>query len=591
MYIYDLAGNVEYLIGVNTDLERTRQVNGELGIKFKVQKMPGYEAVFDMVANESIVELPTDNQQYRIKRTRRQGKGPGIYKNVEAHHVFFDIIDNRIPREQNKTGSFTLEELLEFVLGPTGWSWWIESGTFSSLQFENFGGANCLKLFNNLVERFRFEIYPDSVNKKVHIYKTLGSSTDAQIRYNHNLKTISEEINTNNLSTIGQAYGKITNDAEGNPISQVSAQYRSPNADIFGERWAEDFEDERYTSTETLAAEIAARLIDEPEFSLDIDYIELKKNGQNIHEFDLGDDIFILHEAWGLDLLARVLKIVDYPLSPGIKQPKLTISNLRRNIKDRIAEANRRSIEAQNAALAAASKATQAALQAAAADGDSSEQKARLDAITDANGNLSTATKKLFINNYMYADNVGLWAADPNNPDKYILMSAGGLEIYKGFMQLYRGNDYPVIVDGVLQNTFTIAGANPPQAAETILIEGGYWATEETSPALCEVYKFKHDCRYLKLVVSMYGNDAATGSRFTVFDNPDSLTPLAQAVSYNIDPAADIAANGTTLTIDLGEPTGQQRAIYAKLNRGEGTAAEGTILKAYARIFRIWKEG
>jgi phage minor structural protein len=574
MYIYDLAGNVEYLLGVNSDLERTRQVNGELSIKFKLQKMPGHEDLFDLVTVEGVIELPTDNQQYRIKRAQRQSKGPSMYKNVEAHHVFFDIIDNKITREDNKTGSFDLYEMLDFVLGPTDWNYWIESGAFGSKNFENFGGTNCLKLFNDLVDTFRFEFYPDSVEKIVHIYSALGSSSDAQVRYNHNLKTINEDINTSNLATIGTAYGKKTTDEAGNVTSQIIATFRSPNADVFGERWAEDFEDERFTSVETLSAEIQARLIDEPQMSIDIDFIELKKNGSNIHNFDLGDDIFIIHEKWGLDLLSRVLKIVDYPLSNGLKQPKLSISNIRKNVKDSLADAKRLSIEAQKAALAAANKATLTQLK-------SNYDNSRLNNILDDNGNMTTINKKIYINSYCYADNIGIWAVNPSDPSQYVLLSSGGLDVEKGFIKIVRDDGYATIIGGKLQNSFSIFPSQPSfQTTGVEKIGQFYKTTTNNRDENIQRFTFKHDSRYLRISAAMFTENGDTG--YMMFDViKDGTNEIAQSAGAAETRWQDLNAGAQgyfkEILMDLGVPTGELLMVYWRQYTEGGNACYGAV--------------
>lgn len=363
-------------------MERTREIGGDISISFPVPKHVMNEHVFPMLTVESKIEL-NDGQLYTIKDIKDTLKGRMPYKNVQAQHEFFDIIDKRLPSVGARNGSYSFASMVEWILKPTGWKYTIE-GTFYSKVYENWYG-NSLKLFQDLISDHSAEFWPDSKTKTVHIKKVIGKATDAQIRFGHNLKTISQSINTNNMSTCIKAYGKKKENAEelkGDAQYMAVVEYKSPTVSIWGERWAEEWEDERYTTNATLLEAAAARIQDNPEVSLEADYIELKQNGQNVHDFDIGDDVYLIVEILDIDVRARALKIVDYPLSNGRKSPKITISNIRKNIKNVVANTSKRAIttqiQAQNASKQAKdSMETASAANLAAGRADTAAQTAQ----------------------------------------------------------------------------------------------------------------------------------------------------------------------------------------------------------------------
>jgi len=304
----------------------------------------------------------------------------------------------------------------------------------------------------------------------------------------------------------------------------------------------------------------------------------IKNKGKNYHGFVLGDDLYVIHGQWGMDLLARVLKIVDYPLSNGLKQPKLTISNIRRNIKDRVAEANRMSIEAQKAALNAANKATLAQLKANAADGQATDQKARLDLILDNDGNMTTQSKRLYITTHMYADNLGLCAVDSSDPEKYVYLSAGGIDITKGFMRLFRDDGYPIVQDGVAHFDFAIDSHEPPFTDGGIVQSGFWFKGNNYSWGNCNYYSYKHTARYLKVLLGVAVDEGGTGwARITTGAGQELWKYSHQAKKE------DWAY--ITATVDLGVPDGQVKFFYVQLSTSDVSQY------AYVRVLRKWLEG
>ncbi|MEK1833298.1 phage tail protein [Priestia megaterium] len=85
------------------------------------------------------------------------------------------------------------------------------------------------------------------------------------------------------------------------------------------------------TNPSTLLAKVEKSIIDEPEVSFCLEYIEMQKQGFNV-PLDEGDTVPTIYEPLDVDLDLRVIEITDYPESN--KSPVLTLSNKKDNVVD-----------------------------------------------------------------------------------------------------------------------------------------------------------------------------------------------------------------------------------------------------------------
>src|SRR5699024_5042029 len=103
---------------------------------------------------------------------------------------------------------------------------------FKGYSFEDFGDDNSISLFNKAKDLFEFEFIIDN-NNHLEIYNRTGKNDGMQMRWKHNIVTIKQEDNTQNLSTYIKGYGKPKEDEDGNPIEGeyiVATDYTYPNA-------------------------------------------------------------------------------------------------------------------------------------------------------------------------------------------------------------------------------------------------------------------------------------------------------------------------------------------------------------------------
>jgi phage minor structural protein len=313
LLITNLSGQTEYLTDYQIK-ERKRVVNGDYSLPFVVFKTDKNKHSFDLVQEESIVEY--DGQKYRIKKMREYVKGNTPVKDItQCSHVFFDIIDKH--QYETISGTKNMVQVLTHVFSVTDWTW-INHGAFNSVEFDNFGDSTALDLFKTILERYgaEFEITGE---KEITLKNQIGSPQDAQFRYRHNIKTLYKDIDSSNVSTYIKGFGK-----------DITAEYTSPNASVYGIRHAPPVRDERFTTLPGLQEHLQKVLIDTPDIVIEIDVVELKKQGIPIHEYGLGDTIYLIHEDLGIDATVRILEYTDYPES--YKSPKVVLANFKKTL-------------------------------------------------------------------------------------------------------------------------------------------------------------------------------------------------------------------------------------------------------------------
>jgi len=113
--VTDLQGQSEFLTDYK-ELSRKQRVNGERSLSFLLLKTERNAHAFDLVQEESIIEY--DGHKYRIKQLEERTIGSTPIKQVQADHVFFDIID--VYQYGTISGTKTISEALSFALNGTG---------------------------------------------------------------------------------------------------------------------------------------------------------------------------------------------------------------------------------------------------------------------------------------------------------------------------------------------------------------------------------------------------------------------------------------------------------------------------------------
>ena len=374
-------------------LQRKRRVNGEYSLSFLLLETERNEHSFPLTVEESLIDY--DGQQYRIKKMTEKTIGNTPVKQIQADHIFFDLVDDY--QYETISGAKSLVACLDHALIGTGYTFEVIDA-FSSVTFENYGDDNALSLVQIALNRFGAEV--DINNKHLKFYRQIGRKTDIQFRYKHNIKTIEKFVDSSNLSTYIKGFGKQNEDGS----YVVTAEYTSPLAAYYGIRHAKPVHDERYTTLDGLQERLVNDLQDVPDISFTLDVAELKKAGIITEQLMLGDEIYVIYEPLNIDIIARVMEIVDNPEEPSSSQ--ITLANFRSSIIDSIADFQR-------------TKDTVDALM----DGKSKLPfSAMNDAIMRATINLLSAETEL-----EFAD--GIIARDPRDPNRLLLITSTGIGI------------------------------------------------------------------------------------------------------------------------------------------------------------------
>jgi phage minor structural protein len=598
LIITDISGNTEALSGYK-GLKRYRNVSGEKTLAFLILPTEQNTHAFPMVSEESLVEF--DGEPYRIKQIAEKSKGHTLYKEVVAVHTFFDLIDDHIYTAQ--TGSMTFQSALQFVLGGTDYTWAIID-TFYAQEFENFGDDNRLALFQEVLKRYGAEFTLNGTF--LTLKKKIGNATDFQFRYNYNVKTITRDVNTNNLSTYIKGFGKKNDDG----TYAIESEYTSPNASIFGVRHAKPVYDERYTTVEGLNERLQVELSDTPEVSISIDFADLRRAGFPFDVPNEGDDVYLIYEPMGIDVEVRLTEINEEYDEASVYPYKttVTLANLRdsftgsivdsqKQIKDIVGTDGKVRYNVLDAAVKRATEALQSAqTELEFENGIIARDKnnpnflvlfnaAGLGISTDGGQTFRQAiTSQGVVTDVLTAGQI-----DANN----ISVRGGGETDYSqidsdGFFAkgtaftVQRPDGYSLVNNGIANFDFGVDSADPPFMDSGVMTEGYWFRTSSTSPVSGNYYTFKHTARYLKFQIAYYKTGA--GNTGAIRIAKDGGTMLV-AKSFTTGNTHQNAIVGEIFTVDLGVPTGAMTSVYLQ---GYQDIANGNV---YFRKIRAWLEG
>ncbi|PDY76958.1 phage tail protein [Bacillus cereus] len=534
LVVQGLNGQSEMLTDYK-EVKRKRRVNGEYSLSFYLLNTPNVKHAYNLVDKRAKI-MDRFDEYIALGISKRGHYG----KLITAPHVFFDDMMEHHYDLYNGYANF--KQCMDFIFNGTGWKY-VNQGAFSATTFENFGDDTRTSLLQKALNRYGAEMQIDYKAKTVTFKNQIGIETDAQFRYGHNLKTFEEDTDMTNFATVIRGYGKDQNDQE------IMVEYESPMASVYGRIHQKPIRDERYKTKETLLEACKKEINDIPDTRFKVSIANLIENGLDpLHKFDIGDYVYMFYEEADVKVKIRVIEIEDDPTDPT-KSPIIELSTFK-ELK------------------------TMSAIQA-----QFQQTQKQVQQLMDDGGNLNLALKRLYMNTEMFADNTGIYYIDPNDPNRYVHIGAGGVDCHRGLFRVEREDGYAVIIGGVLQYGFDINGHEPPF---TEVDRASWWWVLDKADRLynCQYYTFEHKSRYLNVLIGQL-SDEGTSCEVVVLDG-DGETVLSKSVSNNTDPTAPIAKYGKLLEIDLGVPTGKERSVYIRMR----STVEGK--RAYCRKIRMW---
>lgn len=517
------------------EVKRKRRVNGEHSLSFYLLNTPNVKHAYHLVDKRASIMDKSD--EYIALGINKRGH---YGKLITAPHIFFDDMMEHQYNLYNGYANF--KQCMDFIFNGTGWKY-VNQGAFAATKFENFGDDTRSALLQTALNRYEAEMEINYSSKTVIFKNQIGKETDAQFRYGHNLKTFEEDTDMSNFATVIRGYGKDHNDKE------IMVEYVSPMAKIYGRIHQKPIRDERFKSKEALLEKCKKEINDVPDTRFKVSIVSLIENGLSpLHKFDLGDYVYMLYEEADVKVKIRVIEIEDDPTDPT-KAPIVELSTFK-ELK------TASSVQAQF-------KQTQKQVQQLMDDG----------------GNLNLALKRLYRNSNHYSDHTGDWYISPDDPNAYVHIGAGGLDVHRGLVRVEREDGYATIIGGILQHGFDINGHEPPFTA--VNVEGWWWVTDKSDEHYdCQYYTFEHKSRYLNVLIGQLATEGASCE--VAIMAGDGNTFLAKYASNNTDSKSPIAVYGKLYEIDLGVPTGESMSVYIRLR----STVEGK--KAYCRKIRMW---
>ncbi|PGC18517.1 hypothetical protein COM08_15100 [Bacillus wiedmannii] len=538
LVVQGLNGQSEMLTDYK-EVKRKRRVNGEHSLSFYLLNTPNVQHAYNLVDERAIIK-DKHGDEYVILGVNKRGH---YGKAVTAVHIFFD---NMMDWQYNLyNGSANFKQCMDFIFNGTGWKY-INQGAFSTTIFENFGDDTRSSLLQKALNRYGAEMQIDNKTKTITFKNQIGVETDAQFRYGHNLKTFEEDTDMANFATYIRGYGKDAADKE------FMVEYESPMAKAYGRIHQKPIRDERYKTKETLLEACKKEINDVPDTRFKISIVNLIANGLSpLHKFNYGDYVYMFYEKADVKIKIRVIEIEDDPTDPT-KSPIVELSTFK-ELK------------------------TMTAIQA-----QFQQTQKQVQQLLDDGGNLSLALKRLYRNSNHFSDHTGDWYISPDDPNAYVHIGAGGLDVHRGLVRVEREDGFATIIGGAIQYGFDIAGHYPPFRGINI-VEDGWWLTSIHDVLdSCQFYTFEHKTRYVKLKAQIFTE--VGGEVELAMVSSDSGQQIMSKIS-STQTSAPPSNDDVELVYDLGVPNGELKSFYLRMrNKVAGK-------KAYARVFRVWLEG
>jgi len=312
----------EILVGFDKDsFYENWQKNETWEIAFTATNSSVQKEVFDLIEYESSVFF--DGQEFIIKEMNRNAVGKLVIKQVVATHIYYTIQDGY--QYNTLTGTRSVSQLLThiFSAGNRGFTWEVidPNKKFLTVEQENFGNGNYLKLINEILSDYNAIVIPNNKHLTFYPASEYGQKTEEQIRYKYNTDEVSFEIDTYSLKTQIRGFGK-KDDNENYVFSPIT--YTSPESNKWGIRIQDPVEDERYTVAGNMLERLKKDLQDYPSISGSVT-LKWKINPNK------GDYVPFIYEPLNINTYIQIVGIKKYPAIPN-KPPEVILSNTKKTM-------------------------------------------------------------------------------------------------------------------------------------------------------------------------------------------------------------------------------------------------------------------
>lgn len=297
------------------------QENETWEISFTIVKTKFNELAFDLVDYENSVFF--NGQEFIVKQMGVSAEGAAITKTVTATHIYYTMQDGF--QYDTITGTRSINQLLAHVFKPDnrGFTWKVidPNKKFLTVEQENFGNGNYLKLVEEILKDYDAIVIPDNKNLTFFPRSEYGKKTEEQIRYKYNTDSVKFDIDTFNLKTQIKGFGKKKED---DTYYFTPITYTSKQSEKWGIRVQSPVSDDRYTVSGNMLERLKQDLQDYPTIS---GTVTMKWRV----EPNKGDYVAFVYEPLGVNTYIQVVGIKTYPAIPN-KPPEITLSNTKKTM-------------------------------------------------------------------------------------------------------------------------------------------------------------------------------------------------------------------------------------------------------------------
>lgn len=260
-----------------------------------------------MMSPQSMVFVPEISQWFRLTNVNPTSLGNVRSYQVSAVHVGTDLHDKYV--ETKLTATQSLENCMKLITADTRFDYVIHDD-FSNYSFsDGFGGDYADSLFmNTLKDDFGFEFYFD--NWTIHIYKSIGQSDQFVFVDGYNASKIAWTEDYSNIRTKIKGLGKQNDDG----TYAATAEYTSPNAEIWGIKQSATVQDDRFTDVNSLTDYIKSQLQDYPIIQYTMERAEFEHGAKfsDINDVKIGNS-GLLKDRLGVEVDIRIVGKTYYP--------------------------------------------------------------------------------------------------------------------------------------------------------------------------------------------------------------------------------------------------------------------------------------
>lgn len=298
MYVQDLQGN-QFVAMASTTIDDT--LNGDITVSMTLYPNKANNQFLQDIDSLWTVFMD-DGTEFKIRHTKKQGRGAQMYKEVKGVPTLFDKLQNT--REYERfDGSFSIENLLNLAFRNTGFSYTL-IGSWNNIEIEGYGdGENKLEMFQRVLNRIGAEFtFSGTV---VTIRQQIGNDTQHMYRHHLNASNIVHEVDAESYWTYARGFGDY--DETTPEDAALQREYTSPLASLLGVREAPPIKDGRMTIASTMDAALK-KLVDESiKVSVTADLADLRNRNYPYAQSRLGDRVFLIDERIGLSEEVRIV--------------------------------------------------------------------------------------------------------------------------------------------------------------------------------------------------------------------------------------------------------------------------------------------